>query len=141
MTRIEPYTLWIGHAGEGRDFSRIAEAGIEAVVNLAREEPPAQPPRELMYLRFPMIDGTGNRSAWIDLAVTTVANLLRLSISTLVYSGAGMSRAPTIAAAAISVAFGKNPQDCLREIVARHPSDVSPGFWDEVKVVLNRKAR
>jgi protein-tyrosine phosphatase len=141
MTRIEPYTLWIGHAGDGRDFARIADAGIEAVVNLAFEDPPEPPPRGILYLRVPMIDGTGNRSAWIDLAITTVANLLRLSIPTLVHCGAGMSRAPTIAAAAIAIGFGKNVEDCLREIVARHPSDVSPGFWDEVKVVMNRKTR
>src|SRR4051812_23366401 len=136
MTRIEPYTLWVGHAGGGRDFTRIAEAGIEAVVNVAFEESPGQLPHELLYLRVPLIDGTGNRAASIDLAVTTVANLLRLSIPTLVHCGAGMSRAPTIAAASISVAFKKSPEECLREIVARHPSDVSPGFWDEVKVVL-----
>jgi hypothetical protein len=35
----------------------------------------------------------------------------------------------------------KNLEDCLREVVARHPCDVSPGFWDEVKVVINRKNR
>jgi protein-tyrosine phosphatase len=141
MTRIEPYTLWVGHAGEGGDSARLAEAGIEAVVNLAFEDPPEPPPRGILFLRVPMIDGTGNRSAYIDLAVTTVANLLRLSIPTLVHCGAGMSRAPTIAAAAVSVAFGKKSEDCLRDIVARHPCDVSPGFWDEVKVVINRKTR
>jgi hypothetical protein len=141
MTQIQPYSLWIGHAGEARDYERIADAGIEALVNLAAEEKCDQPPRELLYLRFPLIDGIGNRSGWLDLAVTSVANLLRLRVPTLVYCGAGRSQSPVIAASALAVAFRKNPEDCLRRVVSQHPSDVSPGFWDEVKVVLDRKAR
>ena len=62
MTQIQPYSLWIGHAGEARDYERIADAGIEALVNLAAEEKCDQPPRGLLYLRFPLIDGTGNRT-------------------------------------------------------------------------------
>jgi len=141
MTQIQPYSLWIGHAGEARDYERIADAGIEALVNLAAEEKCDQPPRELLYLRFPLIDGIGNRTGWLDLAVTSVANLLRLHVPTLVYCGAGRSRSPVIAASALAVAFRDNPADSLRRVVSQHPSDVSPGFWDEVKVVLDRKAR
>ena len=55
--------------------------------------------------------------------------------------GAGRSQSPVIAASALAVAFRENPEDCLRRVVSQHPSDVSPGFWDEVKVVLDRKAR
>ena len=105
MTQIQPYSLWIGHAGEARDYERIADAGIEALVNLAAEEKCDQPPRELLYLRFPLIDGIGNRSEWLDLAMTSVANLLRLRVPTLVYCGAGRSQSPVIAASALAVAF------------------------------------
>ena len=114
MTQIQPYSLWIGHAGEARDYERIADAGIEALVNLAAEEKCDRPPRELLYLRFPLIDGIGNRSGWLDLAVTSVANLLRLRVPTLVYCGAGRSQSPVIAASALAVAFRANPEDCLR---------------------------
>jgi hypothetical protein len=139
MTQIEPYNLWIGHADDGRDYGRMGEEGIEALVSLAAEEPCEQPPRDLLYLRFPLVDGIGNRADWLDLAVTSIAKLLEMKIPTLVACGAGKSRAPTIAAAALAVAFDLNPEDSLRFIAAKHPSDVAPGFWDEVKVVLDRK--
>jgi hypothetical protein len=32
MIKIEPYLLWLGHAGDCRDATRILDAGIEAVV-------------------------------------------------------------------------------------------------------------
>jgi protein-tyrosine phosphatase len=139
MTQIQPHCLWIGHAGEARDYALMAENGIEAVVYLAAEEPCASPPRDLVVLRFPLLDSTGNRSAWIDLAVTVLAQLLSLGIPTLVTCGAGISRAPTIASAALAVAFKKEPENCLREVASQHRTDVSPGLWDEVKVILDRK--
>jgi hypothetical protein len=60
MNQIPPYHLWIGHAGDGRDYRRLLDLGIRAVVQLAVEEPPLQPPRELIYLRFPLRDGADN---------------------------------------------------------------------------------
>jgi protein-tyrosine phosphatase len=138
MTQIQPHALWIGHAGDGRDYARISEAGIGAVVSLAAEEPSGQPPRDLLFLRFPLVDGVGNKMPWLELAITSVANLLRLEIPTLVYCGAGMSRSPTIAAAALADRAGQSLEDCLRSVVASHHADVVPGLWDEVKVVLSR---
>jgi hypothetical protein len=139
MTQIHPHSLWIGHAGEGRDTSRLVDTGIEALVNLAAEERFDLPPREFLSLRFPLIDGTGNRPAWLELAITTVAGLLELRIPTLVACGAGMSRAPTIAAAALALAFHESPESCLQDVASQHPADVSPGLWEEVKAVLDRK--
>ena len=139
MTQIHPHSLWIGHAGEGRDASSLADAGIEALVNLAAEERFELPPREFLSLRFPLIDGTGNRSAWLELAITTVASLLALKIPTIVACGAGMSRAPTIAAAALALTLHKSPEGCLQDVASQHPTDVSPGLWDEVKAVLDSK--
>jgi hypothetical protein len=139
MTQIHPHSLWIGHAGEGRDISSLADAGIEALVNLAAEERFDFPPREFLSLRFPLIDGTGNRPAWLELAITTVASLIELRIPTIVACGAGMSRAPTIAAAALALAMHKSPEGCLQDVASQHPTDVSPGLWDEVKAVLDSK--
>jgi protein-tyrosine phosphatase len=141
MTQINPYPLWIGHAGEALDYPRLAEQGIEVLVSLAAEEACAQVPRELVYLRIPLVDGIGNRAALIDLAVTTVAKLLSLETPTAVCCGAGKSRAPTIAAAALAVACRGDFADSLRQLSAQHPCDVAPGFWDEVKLVLDRKGR
>ncbi len=38
MNQVESLPLWLGHAGEGRDFRRIFDAGIEALVHLAVED-------------------------------------------------------------------------------------------------------
>ena len=127
MTRIEPYNLWIGHVGDARDFPRIAEMGIEALVHLAAEDSCGMAPRELLYLRFPLTDGIGNRTDWLELAIRAVASLIRFETPTLVCCGAGMSRAPTIVAAALALESGETPEECLRAVTAHHPADVAPG--------------
>jgi hypothetical protein len=139
MTQIHPHSVWIGHAGEGRDSSSLADAGIEALVNLAAEARFDLPPREFLSLRFPLIDGTGNRPAWLELAITSVASLLELRIPTIVTCGAGMSRAPSIVAAALALALHKSPEACLQDVASQHPADVSPGLWEDVKAVLDMK--
>jgi protein-tyrosine phosphatase len=50
--------------------------------------------------------------------------------------GGGMSRSPALAAAALSVAFGESPEECLKAVVLHHPGDVSPGLWNEINAVL-----
>jgi hypothetical protein len=139
MTRIEPGYLWIGHAGEAREHTRMAEEGIEVLVNLSAEEPSERVPRDLVYLRIPLVEGIGNPAGRLDLAVTAVADLVALEMPTLICCGAGKSRAPTIAAAGTAIALNLDFAECLRRIAARHPCDVAPGFWDEVKLVLDRK--
>jgi len=57
---IPGYNLWLGNARDGRDLRAILDAGIQAVVDLAFEEPPAVLVRELTYCRFPLLDGAGN---------------------------------------------------------------------------------
>jgi hypothetical protein len=136
MNRVEPYPLWLGHAGEGRDFRGVFDAGIEAVVQVAAEEQPPRPPRDLICCHFPLLDGTGNRSVLVALAIRTVATFLEMRLPTLLLCGGGVSRSPAIAAAALSLIYGKPLEDCLQEIVSHHPSDVSPGFWGEVAGVL-----
>jgi len=38
MNQILPYPLWLGHAGEGRDFTKIFDLGVKVLVQLAAEE-------------------------------------------------------------------------------------------------------
>jgi hypothetical protein len=136
MNQIRPHQLWVGHADEGRDYRVVFDSGIEALVQLAAEEKPPQPPRELVCCHFPLVDGTGNRSALLLLAIRTLAELLKMRMPTLVSSGAGASRAPAVAAAALALIHHEPIEECLRRIVVCHPSDVSPGFWSEVTGVL-----
>ena len=70
MNQIHPFPIWIGHGGEGHDFNHILDAGIEAVVELAMEEPSFPTRRDLIACRFPLLDGMGNRTG------VKLANLL-----------------------------------------------------------------
>lgn len=89
MRPVLGYPLWIGTARDARDVRRILDAGIEGVVDLAVEEPPATLTRELTYLRFPLLDGSGNPPWLIRAAVTTLAVLVRERVPTLVRAGRG----------------------------------------------------
>jgi hypothetical protein len=140
MNQIFPYPLWIGHSGQGRDFKRIFDAGIKALVQVAAEQPPPQPPRDLIVCHFPLLDGSGNRADLLFVAVSTVATLLKLHVPTLVCSGAGVSRAPAVAAIALATVHHEPAQECLQRLVQHHPSDVSPGFWSEVVALLSPPA-
>ena len=94
-----------------------------------------QPPRELIYCRFPLLDGSGNRCELLSVAVRTVATLLEMKIPTLLCCGAGMSRSPAIAAAALARITQESPETWLKRVADQHPSDVSPGLWQEVRAV------
>ena len=109
MKQIHPHPLWLGHAGDGEAFRRLFDLGIEAVVQLAAEEPPIPLPRDLILCHFPLLDGVGNRPEVLSLAVETTAALVRGRTPTLLCCGAGMSRSPAVAAAALTLAFGVRP--------------------------------
>jgi hypothetical protein len=125
--------LYIGNALDARDLRLLYDNGIHAVVDLAINEPPAQLGRELVYCRFPLNDGDGNSDALIILAIRTIAFLIRQQIPTLVACSAGMSRAPSIAAGSISLLTGRDPDECLKQLITKAPNDVSPILWTHVK--------
>lgn len=137
MRQIQPHPLWIGHAGDGRDFRAMFDAGIEAVVYLAAEEPTVAAPRDLIACRFPLVDSTGNRPEALSLAIRTVAELIRRKVPTLVCCGAGMSRSPAVAAAALALFLGEPADDCLKQVVGEGlPADLMPGLWREIRDVI-----
>ena len=136
MRQIHPHHLWLGHAGDGRDIRQILDAGIEAVVQVAAEEPVLELPRDLIYCRFPVVDGPGNNWNLLQLAITTVARLLDKEMPTFVVCGAGLSRSPAVAAAALALASRQFPDECLKQVAEHHPADVAPALWDEIKKVM-----
>jgi hypothetical protein len=136
MNQIVPHRLWVGHAGEERDFRAIFDAGVRALVDLAVEETPGHPPHELIFCRFPLVDGAGNDLKILALAIRTAAALLRSQVPTLVGCGAGVSRAPAIAAAALALVSDEPPAQCLQRVAAHHSCDVSPGLWEDVTSLL-----
>ena len=133
MNQIPPYPLWVGHAGDGRDCRRLHDQGIRAVVQLAVEEPPLQPPRELVYLRFPLRDGADNSDDLLKIAIGALASLVRQRVPTLVCCGAGMSRSPALAAVAVGLISGEPAEEVLKRILIGRPGDVSPGLWGQLK--------
>jgi protein-tyrosine phosphatase len=136
MNQILSYPLWLGHAGESRDFQKIFDLGVKVLVQLAAEEPSLQTPRELVFCRFPLLDGSGNRSELLFLAVSTVASLIKMRVPTLVTCGAGISRCPAVAAAALSMIYHEPPESYLEKVLEHHHGDVSPGFWKEITSLL-----
>src|SRR5450631_1790454 len=135
MRQISAHLLWLGNAGDEQDCQRILDTGIQAVVQLAAEESVLDLPRDLVYCRFPLVDGLGNDLNVLQLAITTVANLLEKKVPTLVVCGAGLSRSPAIAAAAIALVFQQPADECLKEVAEHFPADVAPALWDEVKML------
>jgi hypothetical protein len=121
--------LWIGTARDARDLRAIHEAGIEAVVDLAIDEPPVQPTRELVYLRFPLVDNEGNPAWLLRMAVEAVTGLLKAGVPTLVACSAGASRSPAVAAVALARWLGIGPEEGLSRIGM---GDVSVTLWREL---------
>jgi hypothetical protein len=132
MRRVPGYSLWLGHAGDVRDARGLLAAGIVAVIDLAIQEAPAPLPRELVYGRFPLVDGSGNPPWLLRAAVETVAGLLRDQVPTLVGCGVGLSRSPCIAGAAIARVAGCPPGEGLAIALQAAPADISPALWAEV---------
>ena len=133
VRRIAHLPLWIGTARDARDLRGVLDAGIEAVVDLAVDEPPVQPTRELAYLRFPLVDGGGNPHRRVVAASAAVERLIRLEVPTLVACGGGMSRSVAITAAGLCLATDQRAPDMvLRRITRDTPVDVHPALWNEV---------
>jgi hypothetical protein len=134
MRRIDGCSLWIGTARDARDVAGVLDAGIEAVVDLAKLCEPLRPTRELVYLRFPLVDGADNPPWLICAAVHAVEGLVRLDVPTLVACDGGMSRSLVIAAAALRHrTLTTSPDEILRRIAADGPADVQPALWADVK--------
>ncbi len=138
MREILAGKLWIGNAGDGRDPGRLLRAGVAAVINLAAEEPSPSLPRSLVYCHFPLIDGTPESPGLLAVAIQTLVSLLKNRVPTLVYCGAGMSRSPAVAAAALAMVHGGSPEERLRVAVAGQPHDVSPQFWEAVRGAVTK---
>ncbi|MDQ3330921.1 MAG: dual specificity protein phosphatase family protein, partial [Planctomycetota bacterium] len=129
--RIESSHLWIGHAGDGRNYRRLFDEGISVIVRLAIEEEPLTAPREFTVLRFPLHDG-GNTPDVLRFAVEAVAHIVRSELPSLVCCSAGMSRSPAVTAAAISLVDGRNLSQCLEHVTRGGAADVSPSLWQEL---------
>lgn len=136
MRTVPGYSLWVGSVADIRDLQAVLSARIEAVVDLALNEPVPALTRELVYCRFPLVDGAGNPPWLLRAAVEAVAGFVRAGVPTLVFCGAGMSRSPTIAALALSRVSDFPPAECLELVTGNGPCDVSAALWNEALASL-----
>jgi hypothetical protein len=132
MRHIPDYSLWLGHAGDAGDKHELMRLGIGAVVDLAVEEPPAVTGHEMVYCRFPLLDGADNPPWLIRAAIDMTATLLREKVPTLVACSGGLSRSPVIAAAALVQLGRPTLQDAMLFLAQFGHCDVSAGLLQDV---------
>ena len=138
MRRIDEYSLLLGNVGDVWDLSAVIGSGIEAIVDLALNEPALQSlPREIVYCRIPIVDAAGNPPGLLLLAVETVAGLLKRNIPTLVYCSAGLSRTPAVAGAAIAILRNCSLFEAMDFVAQNIPADVSPGLYNDLQAVVD----
>ncbi|WP_010581725.1 dual specificity protein phosphatase family protein [Schlesneria paludicola] len=137
MREIIPNLLWLGNARDMRDVSKVLELEIIAVVDLALEEAMVKYPREIVYCRFPLLDGEGNSHSILQVAIQTIVLLIKIKVPTLVACGAGMSRSPAIVATAIALVHAVPAEHSLNMISEHGPLDVAPALWNEVQQCVN----
>ena len=141
MRQVADRQLWIGHAGDLNDPRGILNLGIQAVIELADNEPLASLPRDLIRCRFPIADGDEERLWLLRMAADTIAILLREGVPALVCCSYGVSRSVCIAAAGLSIADGTPLNDSLSTVVGAGPADVSPALFASLQRSLNVGAR
>jgi len=137
MRQLEELSLWIGTARDARDIKNVLSLGIKTIIDLALEESPVHPTRDLVYLRFPLLDGSGNASWLMRAALAMVELSIRSHIPTLIACGAGMSRSPAVAAIAAAPFLGIEPAAVLVSLHSRGPIDVSPTLWQDLLASRN----
>ncbi len=136
MRQITGHLLWLGNPSDAVNVRSIIDAGIEAVVEVADNEPFALLPREIVRCRFPLSDG-GDNPAWLlRLAADTVAAFVRSRIPAIVCCSGGMNRSVCIAAAGLTVASGMELDASLVAVIGNGPADVSPRFLAQSREVI-----
>ena len=133
MREIIPGILWIGNRNDIHNLSSLYEQNIQAILDLAIEEPPLNLNRDLVNCRFPIIDGEGNTQGFLETVIQTTVSLIRNQVPLIVICSAGMSRSPVIVAASLSMIKDQPPDEILEELVEDHPNDVSIPLWNDVK--------
>jgi len=136
MREIIPGLVWIGNARDAGDVAGVLANEIGAVIHLAIEEPPCPFPRDIIYCRFPLLDGEGNPPANLRTAIQTVLMLFEANVPLLVACSGGMSRSPAIVAADIACAKNESPDEWLKKITAAGPHDVAPTLWNEIRTCV-----
>lgn len=124
--------LWQGNAIEAGDVRAILDLGVQAVVDLAAEEEPIRYPRDILVLRYPIVDGAGNPRWLLESIVSSLHGLLLNEIPTFVYCSAGLSRSPAMIAAALARFRKVMMEDAIAIVLGERSLDISTALWSEL---------
>lgn len=141
MREVIPGVLWIGNAHDARDVRGVLARGIAVVIDVAIEEPPIQFPRDIVYCRFPLLDGEGNSPAFLQTAIDTTANFVKSKQPTLVACSGGMSRSPIVVSAVLAKIESLKLNAAVERVTATGPCDFSPALWNDVQELFNQRKR
>jgi len=136
MREIHHGLLWTGNARDIREPRKMFAAGIAAVVDLAYEEPPALLPRQVVYCRFPIVDGAGNAPELLRIAMQTTVELLKSGTPMIVSCSAGLSRSPTIATCALAIHLDCSPEIVLGEVNRQTSLELHGALWNECVALI-----
>ncbi|QDU62763.1 hypothetical protein Pan216_36330 [Planctomycetes bacterium Pan216] len=140
MKEVLSGLLWIANTEDAQDIRVVLSEGIAVVIDLACEELPIAYPRDMVYCRFPIVDGTGNPAYLLKAAIDSAASFVDANVPTLVACSGGMSRSPAIAAAAMARLPGMTFDAALETVTRTGPIDVSTALWLDVSALANRRA-
>ena len=132
MRKIHSELLWTGNARDARTPQELFATGISAVVDLAYEESPAELPRQMVYCRFPIVDGAGNDPSLLRLALLTTVELLKSRTPAIVACSAGMSRSPTVAICALALHLNQSPESVLGSVNEKSSFELHGDLWTDV---------
>ncbi len=133
MRECIPGLVWIGNARDARDVISVLKLEIVAVVDLAIEETPCRYPREIIYCRFPLLDGEGNSPALLRTAILTIAMLIEMQLPLLVACSGGMSRSPAVVSMALARTTNGSSNDWLKRLASSGPCDVATALWHDLQ--------
>jgi len=130
MIQLEK-NIWLGNAIELRNPKLLYANAIKCVVDVAYEEPAAQLPRDIFYLRFPLLDGEGNSPSPLRLALNATIQLIQEDEPFVVGCSAGMSRSPTLLSFVIAHCTGVSAEVVIERISAKRQLEIKPNLWND----------
>lgn len=131
MIQISTTCLWLGNAADLRDVRGALAEGIQAIIDLAIEEPCPKLPRVFNYSRFSITDDGENNPVVICAAVCLATAYARSQYPVAICCNAGLSRSPTLAAVALAATTETPAKEWLQQISAMKPTDVNPSLWNQ----------
>ena len=136
MHEVHQNSVWIGNAFDARDPEPLFQLGIRAVIDVAYEEKPAVLSRQLIYCRFPRLDGGGNDFQLLLQTLRSVLIFLESDTKLLVACSAGMSRSPSIAAFALGHYLLQDPETIVSQIASIRSLELKPMLWADLRLAF-----